>query len=73
MKNNMDFLVSVRCFTFNHAPYIEDTLNGFVLQVTNFPYVCIIVDDASTDGEPNVIKGYLEKHFCTNNIMIYFL
>ena len=67
MKNNIDYLVSVRCFTFNHAPYIEDTLNGFVLQETNFPYVCIIVDDASTDGEPNVIKRYLESHFCTES------
>lgn len=59
----MDFLVSVRCFTYNHAPYIEDTLNGFVMQETSFPYVCIIVDDASTDGEPQVIKRYLENNF----------
>lgn len=57
------FLVCVRCFTFNHAPYIEDTMNGFTMQQTTFPFVCVIVDDASTDGEPEVIKKYLQEHF----------
>ena len=33
------------------------------MQETTFPYVCTIVDDASTDGEQDVIKKYLEKEF----------
>ena len=45
------FKVCVRCFTFNQAKYIEETMNGFVMQQTDFPFVCCIVDDASTDGE----------------------
>lgn len=63
----MDFLVCVRCFTFNHAPYIEDAMNGFCMQQTHFPYVCVIVDDASTDGESEVIKNYLQTHFDLDN------
>lgn len=59
----IDFLVCVRCFTFNHASYIEDAMNGFCMQKTNFPYVCVIVDDASTDGEHEVIMNYLQSHF----------
>lgn len=59
-----NFKVLVRCFTFNQANYICDTLDGFCLQQTNFPFICCIVDDASTDGEQNVIKQYLEKNFC---------
>ena len=55
--------VCVRCYTYNHSSYIEDALDGFCLQETNFPFVCAIVDDASTDGEQNVIRGYLERHF----------
>lgn len=55
--------VCVRCFTFNHAPYIIDALNGFCMQETSFPFVCTIVDDASTDSEPEIIKSYLEEHF----------
>ncbi len=51
--------VCVKCFTYNHASYIEDAMNGFTMQQTNFPFVCTIVDDASTDGEQDVIKKYL--------------
>ena len=49
--------------TFNHAPYIEEAMNGFTMQETNFPFVCAIVDDASTDGEREVIKQYLNDLF----------
>lgn len=57
------FKVCVKCMTYNHAPYITDALEGFANQRTDFPYVCIIVDDASTDGEPDVVRDYLSKHF----------
>lgn len=56
-------LVAIQCMTYNHAPYIEDAMNGFCMQQTGFPFVAIIVDDASTDGEPDVIRGYLEQNF----------
>ena len=59
----MQYKVYVRCYTYNQASYIVDALNGFTMQQTDFPYVCIIVDDASTDGEPDVIKQYLADHF----------
>lgn len=49
--------------TFNHAPYIVDAMNGFCMQKTNFPFVAVIMDDASKDGEPEVIKQYLQEHF----------
>lgn len=57
------FLAFVRCWTYNHAPYIKDAMDGFSIQKTQFPYLCIIVDDASTDGEPDVIKEYLLQYF----------
>lgn len=59
----IQFIVSVRCFTFNQSKYIEETLDGFVMQKTSFPFICIIMDDDSQDGEPEVIKHYLEHHF----------
>lgn len=31
-----DILVSIRCITYNHAPYIRQCLDGFVMQKTNF-------------------------------------
>jgi glycosyltransferase involved in cell wall biosynthesis len=38
-------------------------MNGFTMQETDFPFVCAIVDDASTDGEQDVIKNYLNEYF----------
>ena len=38
-------------------------MNGFVIQETSFPYICTIVDDASTDGEQGLIRDYLYEHF----------
>lgn len=69
MKNSIpsEYMVRVRCMTYNHAPYIEDAMNGFCMQETDFPFVCVIVDDASTDGEPEVIKNYLKNHFDLQN------
>lgn len=57
------YMVIVKCPTFNHHAYIEDAMNGFVMQQTNFPYLCIIMDDSSTDGEQEVIKKYVREHF----------
>ncbi len=56
-------LVVVRSITYNHASFIEDAMNGFCMQRTSFPFVCTIIDDCSTDGEPAVIENYLQKHF----------
>lgn len=62
-QEKYDWMVYVSCMTFNHAPYIVDALNGFTMQETDFPFVCAIVDDASTDGEQEVLKNYLNEHF----------
>ena len=63
INNDYKWMVCVKCLTYNHSKYIEDTMNSFCMQRTTFPFVCAIVDDASTDGEPEVIRQYLENHF----------
>lgn len=60
---DIPFQVLVRCLTYNQVEYIEDALNGFIMQKTNFPFVCVIIDDASTDGEQDVILSFLEREF----------
>ena len=59
------FKVSVWCNTYNQTSYIKDTMDGFCMQQTSFPFACHIMDDASTDGEPEVLKQYLNDHFDT--------
>lgn len=55
-------VVSICCITYNHAPYIEDALEGFLIQETNFPFEIIIHDDASTDRTPEIIREYVAKY-----------
>lgn len=62
MEEKFKYVVATRCFTYNHAAYIEDTLRGFAMQETSFPVVYIIVDDASTDGEQNVLRKWSEEN-----------
>lgn len=55
-------LVCIRCITFNHEPYIRDALEGFVMQKTDFPFVAIVHDDASTDKTADIIREYADKY-----------
>ena len=54
-----NYLVTIRCMTYNHKPYIQQCLDGFVMQKTNFPFVAIVVDDASTDNEPEILWTFI--------------
>lgn len=63
MINKNRFQVCILCMTYNQSVYITDALNGFAIQQTNFPFVAVVVDDASTDGEQEVIKAYVDEYF----------
>ncbi|GHV23843.1 hypothetical protein AGMMS49959_18350 [Planctomycetales bacterium] len=55
-------LVSIICPTYNHAKFIRQCLDGFVMQKTNFPVEVLIHDDASTDGTADIIREYEQKY-----------
>jgi len=55
-------LVSVCCLAYNHAPYIRQCLDGFMMQKCDFPFEVLIHDDASTDGTADVIREYEAKY-----------
>lgn len=54
-------LVSVRCITYNHEPYIAQALDGFLMQKTNFPFEVIVHDDAGPDKTADIIREYEAK------------
>ena len=63
-KNKTDLvpMVSISCITYNHAPYIRECLDGFMMQKTNFAFEVLIHDDASTDGTADIIREYEAKY-----------
>lgn len=60
---NIQFKVRCDCLTYNHAPFIKDTFIGFCSQHTQFPFLCMIFDDDSSDGEKEVINNFLKDNF----------
>ena len=61
MEHNQP-LVSIVCDTYNHAPYIRRTLDGFLSQQTEFSFEIIVHDDASTDETADIIRSYESAH-----------
>jgi Glycosyltransferases involved in cell wall biogenesis len=55
-------LVTIRCITYNHEPYIRQCLEGFVMQKTNFKFEAVVHDDASTDKTADIVREYAERY-----------
>lgn len=66
MINRLDekpnIMVSVCCITYNHANFIREAIESFLMQKTTFPFEILIHDDASTDGSAEIIKEYENKY-----------
>lgn len=58
----LEYKVLVMYSTFNQSKYIENALNSFTIQKTDFPFVCLVMDDASTDGEQKILRCWIENH-----------
>ncbi len=72
MKDVQKYLVRIECLTYNHVNYITDAMDGFCIQQTDFPFVCTIIDDASTDGEQEVIANYLQQFFDLQDVSVAY-
>lgn len=55
-------LVAIRCITYNHELYLKDALEGFIMQKTDFHFIAVVHEDASTDGTAKILKEYAEKY-----------
>lgn len=55
-------LVSVSMVTYNHAPYIAQTIEGVLQQKSSFPIELVIGEDCSTDGTREIVFEYQKKY-----------
>lgn len=63
-------MLSIICTTYNQEKFIAKSLEGFIMQKTNFPIEIIVHDDASTDNTVEIIKEY-EAQFPNLFVNIY--
>lgn len=55
-------LVAIHCITYNQEAFLRDALEGFVMQHTEFPFVAIVHEDASTDRTAEILREYADKY-----------
>ena len=61
-EDNRPVSVDVNCTVYNHGEYLEQALNGILMQETDFPVRIVIHDDASTDNSAEIIRDYQAKY-----------
>lgn len=54
--------VSVCMIAYNHESYIEQAVEGVLMQKTNFPVVLIVGEDCSTDGTRAILCRYADRY-----------
>jgi glycosyltransferase involved in cell wall biosynthesis len=55
-------VVTVRTYTYQHAPYIRDCIEGVLAQKTAFPFEYIIGEDFSADGTREIVFEYAQRY-----------
>jgi glycosyltransferase involved in cell wall biosynthesis len=58
----MEPIVDINIAVYNQAPYLRQTIESVLAQVTNFKFRLLIGDDCSTDGSVEIIKEYESKY-----------
>jgi glycosyltransferase involved in cell wall biosynthesis len=58
----VDPMVSVVMITYAHEPYIEEAINGVLMQNCNFEVELIIANDCSPDNTDEVVQNIIKTH-----------
>ncbi|MFC3932719.1 glycosyltransferase family 2 protein [Streptococcus dentapri] len=62
--------VSIICTNFNKGTWIVDAIESFLAQETTFPFEIILVDDASSDQSPDIMRQYEQNY--PDKIRLFF-
>lgn len=57
-----DIKLSVVFITYNHEPYLRESLEGVFMQETDFDFEVVVGEDCSTDGTRDIIREFDKKY-----------
>ncbi|PTS92382.1 hypothetical protein DBR27_19765, partial [Flavobacterium sp. HMWF030] len=66
-----NIMVSVCVITYGHEKYIEQTIDGILMQEVDFDFELIISNDCSPDQTDEVVKSYLKDHPKSNKVKYF--
>lgn len=55
-------VVSIVCTVYNKELWLEQTIQSFLAQRTDFSYEILLIDDASTDSSADIMRRYQELY-----------
>lgn len=62
MSNPSSPLLTICILTYNHGAYIQQALDGVMMQRTTFQWQLVIADDFSTDGTRDILLAYKKQY-----------
>ena len=62
MNFKKNIVVNVCMLTFNHEKYIQEAIEGVLMQKCNFDYALVIGEDCSTDKTKQICQEYASKY-----------
>lgn len=63
------YKLSIYSPVYNQEEYIEEMLDGILMQKTDFQFQVVVTDGCSTDNTRSILKKYANKH---DNIKLFF-
>ena len=60
--NNETLLVSVVMITYGHEKFIEQAINGVLMQECSFDFELIVANDCSPDNSDTIIQSIIDNH-----------
>ena len=54
--------ISICCLVYNHANYLSQAIDSFLMQKGDFELEIVVFDDCSTDESRTIVSSYANKH-----------
>lgn len=54
--------ISICCLVYNHANYLSQAIDSFLMQEGDFELEIVVFDDCSTDESRTIVSSYANKH-----------